>query len=101
MKLRTCEFCGTEYDENLQQCPLCGKSGAVAGAAGAAEAAPAEKPKRRLASSGGGARVAPKGSKAKEEKAPQGVWTISCVVLGAAVLIGLVYFLYIMGVFGN
>ena len=26
MKLRTCEFCGTEYDETLNRCPLCGKS---------------------------------------------------------------------------
>ena len=26
MELRTCEFCGTEYDETLNRCPLCGKS---------------------------------------------------------------------------
>ena len=26
MKLKSCEFCGTEYNEELSKCPLCGKS---------------------------------------------------------------------------
>ena len=26
MKLRKCEFCGTEFDAALGQCPLCGKA---------------------------------------------------------------------------
>ena len=42
MELITCEYCGTSYDANLRQCPLCGK---------AAEPAPApatmeKKPKK-------------------------------------------------------
>ena len=39
--------------------------------------------------------------KAREDKVPKGMWIAICTVLGAAVLIGLVYFLYIMGLFGN
>ena len=25
MKLKVCEYCGTEYKDGLLQCPLCGK----------------------------------------------------------------------------
>ena len=46
MELKTCEFCGTEYDESQGKCPLCGKT-----AEAAAAAAAAEKPRTRLASS--------------------------------------------------
>ena len=28
MKLKTCEYCGTEYNSELPSCPLCGKTGA-------------------------------------------------------------------------
>ena len=26
MKLKKCEYCGTEFDATLSQCPLCGKA---------------------------------------------------------------------------
>ena len=26
MKLKKCEYCGTEFDAALSQCPLCGKA---------------------------------------------------------------------------
>ena len=90
MERKTCEFCGTEYEAELEQCPLCGKSSHPA-----AEA----KQKRRLASTGGGARVASK--KGTKEQPQTGssrlVWSIVCVVLGAAVLAGAAYFVHIMG----
>ena len=92
MKLRTCEFCGTEYDASLEKCPLCGKS--VDQVQPQADV-PAEKKRR----SSGGARLAKKA--ADEEKVPNGLWIAICSVLGAAVLLGLVFFLYIMGVCGN
>ena len=92
MKLRTCEFCGTEYDASLEKCPLCGKN---VDQVQTVDAAPVEK-KRRTS---GGARLAQKA--ADEEKVPKGMWIAICSVLGAAVLVGLVFFLYIMGLFGN
>lgn len=97
MELKTCEFCGTEYDESQGKCPLCGKT-----AEAAAAAAAAEKPRTRLASSKDGARVAPKGKKAKGGKpVNRGPWMAACIVLGVLVLVGLGAFLYVMGVFGN
>lgn len=96
MERKTCEFCGTEYDGQLQQCPLCGKS---------EQPVTAARQKRRLASSGGGARVAPRGGKGKpsgraaapQSGTPRWIWILICVVLGAAVLIGAAYFVHIMG----
>lgn len=105
MELRTCEFCGTEYEEGLQQCPLCGKAAGkdrkeVPVAVAETSAIVEERPKRRVASSGG-ARLAPKGRKTKDDSIPRGMWIAICAVLGAAVLIGFLYFLYIMGAFGG
>lgn len=94
MKLKTCEYCGTEYNSELPSCPLCGKAGA-----GGAPAEPQERRKKR-----GGARVAPKKSKAKPadpDKIPRWMWALICVILGLAVVIGAVYFVYIMGFFGK
>lgn len=88
MELRTCEFCGTEYNLDQPKCPICGRG------EGQAEEQP-EKKKRRLASSGGGARVA-----GKAQKKPNKLgWAIACAVLGAAVLAGIVYFFSIMDFF--
>ena len=97
MKRKNCEYCGTEYQDNLPQCPLCGK---------AAGAENAETGKDRKSGKYGGARVAPKGSrKAKkqrsEDRIPQWMWAVICVVLALAVLIGLAYFLISMGYIGE
>ena len=94
MKLKTCEYCGTEYNSELPTCPLCGKTGA-----GARAEAPQEQRRTRA-----GARVAPKKSKAKPadpDKIPRWMWALICVILGLAVIIGAVYFVYIMGFFGK
>lgn len=108
MELRTCEFCGTEYDRTLSKCPLCGKSNGTDAEAAleeqealvAAEAMQEERPRRRVTSTGG-ARLAPKGQKKKPERTPKGLWLVICIVLGAAVLAGFMYFLYIMGLFAK
>lgn len=95
MELRTCEFCGTEYNRELDACPLCGKSMHE-------HPAPEEsRQKRRLASSGGGARVAKRTGNGKKPAtaASQKNWGIACVVLGIAVLIGILAFLMQMNFF--
>lgn len=98
MELKTCEYCGTEFNANLQQCPLCGRP-----VAGAAAQQALEKNRSK-----GGARLAPRGTKKakrkpaqKEERIPRGFWVASCIVLGVAVLLGAFYFMYIMGYFGH
>ena len=92
MKLRTCEFCGTEYDTSLEKCPLCGKS------TDQAQSEPIVVAEKKNHTGKGGARLA---KKAEEDKVPRGMWIAICSVLGLAVLIGLLFFLYIMGLFGN
>lgn len=89
MELRTCEFCGTEYNFNEQKCPNCGRSGKEDANKHSG------KKQRRVAASGGGARVAGK----KQKKQNKLGWGIACAVLGAAVLAGIVYFFSIMDFF--
>jgi len=108
MELRTCEFCGTEYDRTLSKCPFCGKTNEVSTEAVmdeqktlAAAAAMQGEPPRRRVSSTGGARLAPKGRKAKQARASSGLWAAICIVLGIAVLAGLLYFVHIMGFFAK
>lgn len=94
MELKTCEYCGTEYNENLPQCPFCGKSGHTE-----------DDVFRKTRGTGkrGGARVAPKGAKKQrsDDRIPQWMWAVICVILGLAVLIGLAYFLISMGYIGD
>lgn len=89
MKLKTCEYCGTEYSGDLAQCPLCGKSAG---------------PRRENAK--GGSRLASRREKPgkeelrrDEERVPRWMWAIICTVLALAVLVGALYFVYIMGFF--
>ena len=89
MELRTCEFCGTEYHTDQQACPICGRSAV-------AEPEQPAKQKRRLASTAGGARVA---GKQKKSQGSRLKWGVLCIVLGAAVLAGVVYFFSLMDFF--
>lgn len=93
MQLRRCDYCGTEYNDALAQCPLCGKP-ADPSAPIEDETAPAGYPYPKK----GGARLAPK---KKQDKIPRGMWIASCAILAVAVLIGAVYFLYAMGLFSS
>lgn len=92
MKLKTCEYCGTEYSSDLPKCPLCGKSGA-----GASET-------ERRESSCGGSRLASHGAKPEknkkqrnEDRVPSWMWAVICTVLALAVFVGALYFVYCMG----
>lgn len=77
MKLNVCEFCGTEYSKDQSKCPLCGK------APDEAAAAAAELDKQTA-----------------QERIPQWMWILTCVLLGLAVVIGFVYFLVSMEYIG-
>lgn len=78
MKLKVCEYCGTEYNRNLDRCPLCGK--------GPGEESPvsAENEKRQ-----------------STDHVPQWMWVLTCVLLALAVVIGFVYFLASMEYVGK
>ena len=77
MKLKVCEYCGTEYNKNLTQCPLCGK--------GPDDPAPAENLDQQTS----------------QERIPQWMWVLTCVLLALAVVIGFVYFLVSMEYVGK
>ena len=97
MKRKNCEYCGTEYNDDLPQCPLCGKDAA----------AESDEPRKgRGPGKRGGARVAPKGTRKikkqrSDDRIPQWMWAVICVILALAVLIGLAYFLISMGYIGG
>lgn len=95
MKLKTCEYCGTEYNSELKACPLCGKASA---------AAREPKPEQGTRRSASGARVAPKQRRRSapppdQDKIPRWMWALICIILGLAVVIGAGYFVYVMGFF--
>ena len=105
MKLRKCEFCGTEFDAALGQCPLCGK----AVQPGAAEPQPVMPAAYKPAGGHGGkfskkkgVRFAQSPKKAKEEKQPvenpykipKWMMVTICVILGLAVLMGAAFAFY-------
>lgn len=97
MDLRTCEYCGIDYDASLAQCPLCGRNADVT----APMTPPRTDGKRRK----GGARLASK--PVKEQKAaaggsravdganpyaiPKWMMVVICVILGLAVLLGALF----------
>jgi len=95
MELRTCVFCGTEYDKSHGRCPVCGK--------GDVEAEPQGERKRRTMSSSSGARVAPRGKKRAQSSKKQGGsqlgWAVACILLGIGVLAGIVVFFSTMSFF--
>lgn len=93
MKLKTCEYCGTEYKGELQRCPLCGRS----------DQPEQEQPQPQRGGKRGGARVAPKRAQKQQspDRIPQWMWAVICVILGLAVLVGLFYFLISMGYIGD
>lgn len=76
MKLNVCEYCGTEYNKDQTKCPLCGKE--------PGEGVPAAELDRQTS----------------QERIPQWMWILTCVLLGLAVVIGFVYFLVSMEYIG-
>ena len=97
MKLKKCEYCGTEFDAALSQCPLCGK----AVQPGAAEPMPVMSAPYKPAKSGGkfskkkgGRFSAPPKTKEKPApgenpyKIPKWMMAVICSILGLAVVLG-------------
>ena len=97
MKLTTCEYCGTDYDASLRQCPLCGKTAVFT-----AEPVPSSTaPVADRGSSKPGKRLAPKPEKpAMQPDAdnpyaiPKGMMIAICVILAMAVLAGAAFAIY-------
>ena len=103
MKLKKCEYCGTEFDAALSQCPLCGK----AVQPGAAEPMPVMSAPYKPARSGGkfskkkgGRFSAPPKTKEKPApgenpyKIPKWMMATICSILGLAVVLGAAFALY-------
>ena len=104
MKLKKCEYCGTEFDAALSQCPLCGK----AVQPGAAEPQPVMPAAYKPAGRHGGKFSRKKGGRfaaeprKKEEKQlaenpykiPKWMMVTICVILGLAVLMGAAFAFY-------
>ena len=70
MNTKICEYCGTEYKDNLSKCPLCGKTE--------------------------GEEMAAETVQNSTERIPRWMWILTCVLLGIAVVIGFVYFVVSM-----
>ena len=77
MKLKLCEYCGTEYTKDQTRCPLCGKDDLEAQAA------------------------ANSNNPGQDGRIPQWMWGLTCGLLALAVLVGLIYFLVSMGYVGS
>lgn len=104
MKLKKCEYCGTEFDAALSQCPLCGK----AVQPGAAEPQPVMSAAYKPAGGHGGKFSKKKGGhfaanpkKEKEAKnaenpykIPKWMMVTICVILALAVLMGAAFAFY-------
>lgn len=104
MELLICEFCGTQFDASLPQCPLCGKTAVYL--AEAVQTEP-ERP-RHYQPSKPGKHLAPRQKKAKKGKRlsapkeprenpyklPRRLVIAICVVLGLAVILGAVLAIY-------
>ena len=91
-----CDYCGTEYDDTMQRCPLCGTLNETVAQPEPEEDAPVSKrrtdrPRRKKKA---GAYEAE-----GRDRIPRWISVLICVFLGLAVVIGAVYALYAVGVF--
>lgn len=93
----TCEYCNTEYESDMEQCPLCGMPNSAAGS---------EQPDRPREERTQTAerKITPKkkrtGARAKpaEDKIPRWIYILISVFLSLAVLIGSLYAMYAVGI---
>lgn len=81
MKLKVCEYCGTEYSSDRETCPLCGKNEQEAH-----DAAPNPAKTEPVQNS---------------DRIPPWMWVMTCVLLAVAVLVGLIYFMVSMEYIGG
>lgn len=94
MQLVVCEYCGTEYRDNLPRCPLCGKAAATA-------VRQESQQEGEKASAGKGGAFLASGKSKKKDRIPKWMWMVSCVILAVAVLLCTLYILFAMGAFGS
>ena len=118
-----CDYCGTEYDDTEQRCPLCGsiqedqsaaevdlpvlddlpserRSAGGRASAGRRESAGSRQEDRAPQRERAGSRRR-KGARQEDrgDRIPRGLSILICVILGIAVVIGALYALYAVGVF--
>ncbi len=111
MVVKKCEFCGTEYDAYLPQCPLCGRSSDPVGyeeeqtemdilAAGSQRSV--SKPGKRLAKRKKSEKPAKKQSEENEiYKIPRWMLLVICALLSAAVVLGAAFAIHNLGWFNH
>lgn len=99
----TCDYCGTQYDDIQQRCPLCGsinqsdptqtESGAHSqkNRSGRYSAPKASRPSRSS--------TAAREEAGEDDRIPKWLTIMICVVLSLAVVIGALYAMYAVGVF--
>lgn len=104
MDLRTCEYCGIEYDASLPQCPLCGRNDAPAYAVtgtstrtGKRKKAGARLAKSKKARTGKQMQAEPDGN---PYSIPKWMMVVICVMLGVAVMLGAAFAIYNLDWFG-
>ena len=83
-----CEYCGTEFAEGIEYCPLCGSQISEPSV------------EREGGSRTSGHRVGRRAT-SKSEKIPTWISVLVCIVLGLTVLVGSVYGLYCIGIFDS
>ena len=89
----TCDYCGTEYDDDMQRCPLCGTvNDSVAEPERQEEQQPRNRKTRKKKEPGAF-------EAADSDRIPRWLSILICVVLGIAVVIGAMYAMYALGVF--
>lgn len=98
-----CDYCGTEYDDALQRCPLCGTLNESVAQLEPEEEEKAPAPKRTPERTSSSERTRRKKAGAYEaeggDRIPKWISVLICIVLGLAVVIGALYALYAVGVF--
>ncbi len=110
MARSTCEYCGTEYESGMRQCPLCGtpdpdlvqeESGDVrlepqAESRARPRLGRSGTPQHRGVKRGSGARAAPEENRA--DNIPRWILVLICVILSFAAIIAALYALYALDI---
>ena len=90
-----CDYCGTEYEDSQQRCPLCGTLNETVTQPDTEEDTPVQKRRAdRSRRKKTGAYEAEGG-----DRIPKWISILICIFLGLAVVIGALYALYAVGVF--
>lgn len=98
-----CDYCGTEYDDMQQRCPLCGSINQNEPDSTESEGRERKARGGRYSASKSGrssrAAKAPQTDSMDDDRIPKWLSIMICVVLGLAVVIGALYAMYAVGIF--